>query len=123
MSASALVLTVLAAMSGAPAQARDRQVEVHNTTSFPVYTFYGWPQDFLPGTINLAPLAIQPNERRTIEIDDPYDKCMFSFIAEFQKPRDKQRILPRLKPRKVPNPTWVRGFNVCAAQKPVVEVK
>lgn len=110
----------VATIQAGPAVADKRRVEFRNETKFPIYRITAWPEDFLPNTFNLTPFPLGPDESRTVEVNDDYDKCVFTLVADFRNPRRKFATLREM--RRFPEPEWFRKLNLCGAEARTIRV-
>lgn len=112
----ALMLTVVGTQG---AEAGRRKIEIENASRKPIFHLEAWASDFFPNGRNLMPFALLPYQHRIIEIDDRYNRCLFTFIAEFTERRQlsgRRNLQKEFAP-----PKMIKDINICGQKRLVIE--
>lgn len=111
----ACLLAMLTLASAAPAWAATVEVELRNGSGDTIYTVTAFPSELVANNRNLVRIPLAAGSRRTVTIFDDYNKCVFTFTANFNappRPQSRQKVRTRAKPFRV-----LRDVNICETRR------
>ncbi|RIY02592.1 hypothetical protein D3218_04300 [Aureimonas flava] len=103
------LLALLIAAPALPATAATIRVELRNQTSDTIYTVTAFASELVANNRNLTRIPLPAGSTRSVTIFDDYNKCIFTFTANFNAPpRRGQRSRRPAKPFRV-----LRDIDIC----------
>lgn len=106
-----LVLSCLPLFS---TSASSMELQVVNRLDSTIYRLYVWPSQFLPRTNNVLDFPLNGQDTATIDVDNSFDECSFTFMMDLNSSPDSKKILVKRAP-------MVFDYhNICSDPKPIV---
>jgi hypothetical protein len=78
-------------MFSTASQASADQVKIVNRTGSTIYRLYAWPTDLIARSFNVLNGQLQDNSTTTVNVDNSYQDCSFTFQYDLNNPADKKK--------------------------------
>ncbi len=102
--------SVVLLLCGTPAAAQD--VRVRNTGDDAIYNLYAWATDLSPSTVSLIAFPIGKGEVKTVDVDNDYADCRFTFQIDRNNPDLRRKHTFRNRQKRLRHFTVIEA-NIC----------